>query len=55
MTPRVWAQETGKMEVPLTDVGEGVGGYMLEGGQEFDLGCVTLGVSLRHPHWTSTL
>lgn len=55
MTPRVWAQETGKTEVPFTDAGEDVGGYRLEGGQESDLGCVILRVSLRHPHWTSTL
>lgn len=55
VTPRVWAQETGKTEVPFTDAGEDVGGYRLEGGKESDLGCVILRVSLRHPHWTSTL
>lgn len=53
MTLRVWAQETGKMQVPFVEVRESAGEYMLggvyAGGQKLDLGRVTLVVSMRHP------
>ena len=55
MTPKVWGQETGKMEAPFTDVGEAAGRYMLEGGHESDFRPVILGVSMRQPHWPVTL
>lgn len=55
VTPKVWGQETGKMEVPFTDVGEAAGRYMLEGGHESDFRPVILGVSMRQPHWPVTL
>lgn len=56
VTPKVWGQETGKMEVPFTDVGgEAAGRYLLEGGHESDFRPGTLGVSMRQPHWTVTL
>lgn len=56
MTPKVWRQETGKMDVPFSDVGgEAAGRHMLEQGHESDFRPVILGVSMRQPHWTVTL
>lgn len=56
VTPKVWRQETGKMDVPFSDVGgEAAGRHMLEQGHESDFRPVILGVSMRQPHWTVTL